>query len=67
MHATEFVHRDVKPDNFCINKNAKGIMQVMLIDFGLSKRFISPQTCKHVELKTGKATVGTLQFLSHFA
>ena len=38
-----------------------------MIDFGLSKRFISPQTGNHIEFKKMRAVVGTLKFLSYNA
>lgn len=38
-----------------------------MIDFGLSKRFISPQTGNHIELRKERPVVGTLRFLSENA
>ena len=38
LHDVGFVHCDIKPENFVM----KGRDQVILIDFGLSHRYISP-------------------------
>ncbi len=43
MHNANFIHRDMKPDNFLMGlKNKAGV--VYLIDFGLSKRYRDPKT-----------------------
>jgi serine/threonine protein kinase len=38
LHQRDFIHRDLKPDNFCIGRgnNAK---KIYMIDFGLAKRY----------------------------
>lgn len=38
--------------------------QVRLIDFGLSKRYIDPQTEHHIPMKTGKALMGSVEYAS---
>jgi casein kinase 1/casein kinase 1 epsilon len=39
IHNRHFIHRDIKPDNFCMGtkQNAK---KLYLIDFGLAKKYI---------------------------
>ena len=47
MHNNNFIHRDMKPDNFLMGlKNKQGV--VYLIDFGLSKRYRDPKTGQHI-------------------
>lgn len=43
MHQNNFLHRDMKPDNFLMGLHTKS-NQVYMIDFGLSKRFKDPKT-----------------------
>ena len=38
MHLKNFLHRDLKPDNFLMG-NGKRANRVYLIDFGLAKRY----------------------------
>ena len=38
--------------------------QVHIIDFGLSKRYIDPQTKKHVPMKSGKTLLGSVEYAS---
>lgn len=66
LHNHNFVHRDLKPENFCMGAGSKSKI-VHLIDFGLSKRFICPQTNKHIANAPSRAIVGTIKFLSHNA
>jgi serine/threonine protein kinase len=40
LHARGFVHCDVKPGNFLLNPN--GDPPLILVDFGLSKRYVDP-------------------------
>ena len=45
IQACDFLHRDIKPDNFLIG-NKKASM-IYLIDFGLAKRFRNQFYCKY--------------------
>ena len=63
MHSKNFVHRDIKPENILIGHGKRSNI-VNLIDFGLSKRFINPQTGLHIENKKSASQVGTIKFLS---
>lgn len=42
----------------------ESFFQVYLIDFGLSKRYIDPQTNKHIAMKTGKTLLGAVEYAS---
>lgn len=58
----EFLHRDIKPDNFLIGNSDPET--IYLIDFGLAKRFKNPKTGRHIPWKEGKNLTGTARYAS---
>lgn len=57
------MHRDIKPDNFLI-KNFENETKVLIVDFGLSKRFRNRSSHEHIEMKEGKPLIGTVRYAS---
>lgn len=63
IHAKNFLHRDIKPDNFLIGMGKKSHM-IYVIDFGLSKRYRNVKTGEHIQYKDGKSLTGTARYAS---
>mmetsp|Transcript_7162 Transcript_7162/g.6353 ORF Transcript_7162/g.6353 Transcript_7162/m.6353 type:complete len:149 (+) Transcript_7162:325-771(+) len=63
VHAKNFLHRDIKPDNFLIGINKKAHM-IYVIDFGLAKRFRNAKTGDHIPYRDGKSLTGTARYAS---
>lgn len=61
IHIKDYIHRDIKPDNFMFGKHPKE-KRLYIIDMGLSKKYI--QDGKHIDMKTGKSLVGTARYAS---
>jgi serine/threonine protein kinase len=63
MHAKNFVHRDIKPDNFLVG-TGKNSDRVYLIDYGLAKKYRDPRTGLHMPFKDNKSLTGTARYAS---
>jgi len=63
MHGQNFLHRDMKPDNFLMGPSHKS-RTVYLIDFGLSKRYRDAKSGEHIPYRDGKSLTGTARYAS---
>ena len=62
VHFKNLVHRDIKPENFLIGKNNPKI--IYLIDFGLSRKYRSSRTGKHIKFKHHNSVFGSFRYMS---
>lgn len=63
IHSKNFIHRDIKPDNFLMGLN-KRANQVNVIDFGLAKKYRDPKTHLHIPYRENKNLTGTARYAS---
>ena len=63
IHSKNFIHNDIKPDNFVMGRDSKA-NQVHVIDFGLSKKYRDPFTHQHIAYADGRSLTGTPRYAS---
>ena len=63
MHEADYLHGDIKPDNFTMGLGANSNM-VYMIDFGLSHSVVDSKTKKHMPFEKKDRFNGTVCYAS---
>lgn len=63
VHNKNFIHRDIKPDNFLMGIG-RHCNKVFIIDFGLAKKYRDNRTRQHIPYREDKNLTGTARYAS---
>lgn len=63
VHGKNFIHRDIKPDNFIMGIG-RHCNKLFVIDFGLAKKYRDSQTRVHIPYREDKNLTGTARYAS---
>ena len=63
VHSKNFLHRDIKPDNFLMGIYSQ-CNKIFLIDFGLAKKYRDSRTHTHIPYREDKNLTGTARYAS---
>ena len=62
IHSKNIVHKDIKPANFLVGRKDPNL--IYIIDFGMSGKYRSSRTGKHIKFQKLKKVNGTLRYMS---
>jgi len=65
VHSKLLIHRDIKPENFVIGYKNSSI--IYIIDFGISRKYKSSHTGKHLKYSLTGRMFGTVRYASYNA
>ena len=63
IHSKYIIHRDIKPENFTVGLNNNSI--IYIIDFGISRKYKSSRTGKHLKFSLTGKMFGTVRYVSY--
>jgi casein kinase 1 len=63
IHTKNFLHRDIKPDNFLVGLGHNAHV-IYAIDFGLAKKYRDSKTRQHIPYRENKNLTGTARYAS---
>ena len=63
VHSRNFIHRDIKPDNFLMGIG-RHCNKVFLIDYGLAKKYRDSRTRLHISYREDENLTGTARYAS---
>lgn len=65
FHRKHLIYRDIKPENCLIGRLSKHNSNIIhIVDFGLAKMYIDPETGRHVNYAENKNLTGTVRYMS---
>ena len=65
LHSKYLIHRDIKPENF--TTGYQDLLTIYLIDFGISRKYRSSRTGKHLKFNLIGRMFGTVRYASYNA